>query len=96
MPSSCILAVQFLFGCVLGCFLYLVRHKLVPRPAKSSPRAEQCGAGLPACTPVYCSSVPPIIMSSPVIEVQLGPTYGAQLLATFLSVALWGTASMQT
>ena len=47
-------------------------------------------------TPVFCSLVLPIIMSSPVVEVQLGPTYGAQLLVTFLSVALWGTASMQT
>ncbi|KAI9458467.1 hypothetical protein HD554DRAFT_2177360 [Boletus coccyginus] len=28
--------------------------------------------------------------------VQLGPTYGAELLATFLSTALWGTTCVQT
>lgn len=34
--------------------------------------------------------------STEVIQVQLGPTYGAELLAAFVSVALWGTTCMQT
>lgn len=36
------------------------------------------------------------IMSSAASAVPLGPTYGAELLATFVSVALWGTTCMQT
>ncbi|KAN0086245.1 hypothetical protein V8E55_007379 [Tylopilus felleus] len=35
-------------------------------------------------------------MSSTGTAVQLGPTYGAELLAAFVAVALWGTTCMQT
>ncbi|KAN0086247.1 hypothetical protein V8E55_007381 [Tylopilus felleus] len=35
-------------------------------------------------------------MSSTGTAVQLGPTYGVELLATFVAVALWGTTCMQT
>jgi uncharacterized phage infection (PIP) family protein YhgE len=37
-----------------------------------------------------------IMSSAESIKIQLGPTYGAELLAAFVSVALWGMTCMQT